>query len=100
MAVVNSNTIQVTVADVDSTVLTDKNVALIGVILTAGGGVGHIALGDLVAAASYPAKLELDTPATGSIYMDLSNTPIIFPNGIRVKGASGVPIVTLIVRRI
>lgn len=97
-AVVNGNTVYIVVGDTDTTALDDKNIQVVGIIASSTAG-GTIVLGDNISGASYPIKLTLDIPVTGFTYMDLSNTPVVFPNGIRVKAVTGTPFVTLLFRR-
>lgn len=77
--------------------LTAKNVALVGIIITAtSGGQGNLTLGDDVAAASYPTKFDWIQASNTSLHRNF-DSPIIFPNGIRVINAANVH-ATLIIR--
>lgn len=98
-AIVNGNTVYFEVADANSTPISDKNVMVVGILISSSGGVGEAFLGDNISAASYPTKLHLDIATNTTNYLDLSNNPVIFPNGIRIKGITGSPAVTLIIRR-
>ena len=83
--------------DTASESLEAKNVSLIGIILTASGGPAELVLGDNVSGASYPAKLTLLQPTTTTAHYILDQSPIVFPNGIRVVTATNVK-ATLIIK--
>ncbi len=83
--------------DAASESLEAKNVSVIGIILTASGGPGELVLADNVSGASYPAKLTLLQPTTSTQQYLLADSPIVFPNGIRVVTATNVK-ATIILR--
>jgi hypothetical protein len=83
--------------DTASDSLTGKNISLVGIIITATSGAGSLVLGDDISSASYPVKFEWSQATGSSAYVFLAQTPIVFPNGIRVKTATNVH-ATLIVK--
>lgn len=83
--------------DSASVSLEAPGIQVIGVILTGDGGVAELVLGDNISGASYPTKLSVRTADDTTIYLDLSVTPIVFTNGIRVATATNTK-ATLILR--
>lgn len=99
-AVVNGNTIYIVAADTATTVLSAANVLLIGAIVSSTSGAGTCVLADDISAvSSYPSKVSYQMAGQGNSFHDYSNTPILFPKGIRIKSATGDIAVTLIIRR-
>jgi hypothetical protein len=83
--------------DTASSSLEAKNVAVMGILLTASGGVAELVLADNVSGASYPAKLTLLQTASTSQYYEFINAPLMFPNGIRVVTATNTK-ATIVIR--
>jgi hypothetical protein len=74
--------------DTASVSLEIPGVQVLGVILTGAGGAAELELADNVSGASYPKKLNAQAASGATIHLDLANSPIVFPNGIRVVTAT------------
>lgn len=61
------------------------NVRVTSVILTAGAGIAELLLGDGSSVASYPNKTSIKAAAETTVQVILDTTPVVFPNGIRIK---------------
>lgn len=83
--------------DTASESLDKKNISLMGVVLTGDGGAAELELADNVSGASYPSKLYLTQANNTTFHYDFSDSPIVFPNGIRVVTANNT-LATLILR--
>jgi hypothetical protein len=90
----NSNTYYIDSASVSLDV---PGVQVIGIIVTGDGGAAELELADNVAGASYPSKMNFQAASGATIHIDLADSPIVFPNGIRVVTATTVK-ATLILR--
>lgn len=90
----NSNTLHISGAETDATILTAKNVILIGVLVSAGSGAEQVTFKDVTTSAT---KIHFHCSANTTDYYDLSNCPIVFPNGIVVTTNNADTNVTLII---
>jgi hypothetical protein len=89
----SGNTWYVTTSD---ETLEAANLRVVALVLAAGGSASEALLGDARSDASYPNKLRLTAPANDTIYLELKENPLVFPNGIRVKALTAGASITLI----
>jgi hypothetical protein len=62
------------------------NIRIVGIIVRTNGGDARVTLGDNNSGRSYPTVLDFSVPSATLIYhLDLSQSPILFPSGIRIK---------------
>ena len=66
--------------------LSTLNIMVVGIICTGAGGAGTVSLSN--DPASPALKIRVDAESGKTRYLDMSDTPVIFPNGIRVVAAS------------
>lgn len=73
----NANTYYI---DTNATTLTEKNIRVTHVTVTASGGAGRLVLSDISTAAP-KVDLRVETDGHTEVF-DFSDNPIVFPNGI------------------
>lgn len=74
--------------DTASVSLDIPGIQVIGIILTGAGGAAELALSDNVSGASYPSKINVRAASGSTIQLILEDSPLVFPNGIRVVTAT------------
>ena len=73
-------------ADTASSSIAIPNVRLLGIIIRCVAGDARVVLGDNNSGRSYPVVLDFSVPSANLGYhLDLSDSPIVFPSGIRIK---------------
>lgn len=90
----NGNSYYIDTASVNLDV---SGVQVIGIILTGSGGAAELALADNISGASYPSKINVQAASGSTVHIDISDSPLVFPNGIRVVTATNTK-ATLILR--
>lgn len=99
MATINGNTVYFSNADEGTTLITGNNIMVLGVTVGNSSGNGTVIFGDDISGASYPSKTIYEVAANNTMYHDYSNSPLIFPKGIRLKTCSANTGGTIIFRR-
>lgn len=89
----NANTWYVDTSDASLSV---TNIRVMGIILTGAGSTSVLTLGDDNSADSYPTKLTLSVAANTTQQIRLEDTPLVFPNGIRIKALTSGASATLL----
>jgi hypothetical protein len=75
--------------------ITSKNILVTGVILTAGASAETLSLLDVTTTTN---KLKVTAAANTTVHIRLEDTPLIFPNGIRVTLTQTTSFATLIIK--
>ena len=75
--------------------LSTDNIKVVGIILTGASGVGTVSLSNNPSSATLVARI--DVPSGITRFLDMSDTPLRFPNGIRVI-AGATSDATIIIR--
>jgi len=78
----NGNTWYVDTVDESLSV---ANIRVTGIVLTAGSGISELLLGDAYSDSAYPNKISIKAAADTTVQIRLEDTPLVFPNGIRIK---------------
>lgn len=95
----NGNTLYLEASGGASTIdaLTSKNILVVGIVLTSGASAETLSLLD-VHASSPPNKLKIKSAANTTTFIDLADSPIVFPNGVRVTLSQTDSYATLLIK--